>query len=350
MRLPCKTGPSLTTSIALLLLLSTSIGAQGLPPLTTNADDNAPAKTAANSASKATPKPGTDTAKAQASSTDAAPTALPALQTSDDVPSGLPTRKGQKAPTPTVPPTANAPYMKKSNLPEGTVFICVGAALAFVGLVVLAWRGLVAWSLHRSVRKAAMAQSAQYTQLGDAKSRSKAPGTPFYSQGAGSTLSLDHLAASTKAGSKTQTARSSLFFSPTAGAGMQNPGNRGSGYLPAGYYAAGNAAAGGGAGMTHLGGGSPMPGHGAHSKRYSRARSAGPSPPGTPSSLPPSRGAEVAYGRPSTAGLSTQASTSTLNLSTAPQGRAPSAYLDDLFEGHSSVAPSSQDHSRRDRR
>ncbi|KAL9603340.1 MAG: hypothetical protein Q9219_001202 [cf. Caloplaca sp. 3 TL-2023] len=322
----------------LLLLLSTSIAAQGLPPLTSNANDDTPPKTSA--ASKAAAKPTAnadkDTVKAKASNSDAAPTALPALKTSADVPSGLPTMKGQKAPTPTVPPTANAPYMQKSNLPEGTVFICVGAGLAFIGLVVLAWRGLVAWSLHRSVRKAATAQSNQYSQLGDAKSKSKTPGTPFYSQGPGSTLSLDRLAASSKGGSKTHTARSSLFFSPTAGSGMQNPSNRASGYLPAGYYAAGNAAAGGGSPMTHLGGENPMTGSGAHNNRYSRSRSAGPSPPGSPS-LPSSRGAEVAYGRPSTAGLSTQASASTLNMSTAPEGRAPSAYLEDLFEGHSSM-------------
>lgn len=344
-----RAGPSWTTSISLLLLLSTSLAAQGLPPLTSNAADTVPSTTAADPASKPTAKAKQDTAKDKPSSSDAAPTALPAHQTSDDVPSGLPTRKGQKAPVPTVPPTANAPYMKKSNLPEGTVFICVGAVLAFVGLVVLAWRGLVAWSLHRSVRKAAIAQSTQYTQLGDAKSKSKAPGTPFYSQGPGSTLSMDHLAATSKGGSKANTARSSLFFSPTAGAGMQTPGNRGSGYLPAGYYAAGSAAAGGGSGMTHLGGGSPMSGPGAQNKRHSRARSAGPSPPGTPS-LPPSRGAEVAYGRPSTAGLSTEASGSTLNLSTAPEGRAPSAYLEDLFEDHSSVAPNPHEQPRRDRR
>lgn len=332
------------TSIAFLLLLSTSIAAQGLPRLTSNAAETAAPKTTAQSA----PKP-TSTAKNKPSTTDAAPTALPALETSNGVPSGLATRKGQKAPVPTVPPTANAPYMRKSTVPEGTVFICVGAALAFVGLVVLGWRGLVAWSLHRSVRRAAMAQSAQYTQLGDAKSKSRAPGTPFYSQGPGSNLSLERLAVTSKGGSKSNTARSSLFFSPTAGAGMKTPGNRGSGYLPAGYYAAGNAAAGGGSGMTHLGGASPMSGQ---NKRYSRARSAGPSPPASPGtpSLTPSRGAEVAYGRPSTAGLSTQASTSTLNLSTAPQGRAPSAYLEDLFEDHSSLAPTSRDHSRRERR
>ncbi len=224
--------------------------------------------------------------------------------------------------------------MQKSNLPEGTVFICVGAALGFIALVVLAWRGLVAWSLHRSVRRAAIAQSSKYG--GETKKgRYKPPPSQFYSTGPGSTLSLDHLASS-RGGSKTNTpSRGSLFFSPTAGAGMQTPGNRGSGYLPAGYYAAGNAAAGGGTGMTHLGGGNPTslgtlrP----KSPRYSRAQSVGPSPPISPG-LSPNRSGEAAYGRPSTAGLSTQASTSTLNLSAPPQGRAPSAYLEDLFENH----------------
>ncbi len=224
--------------------------------------------------------------------------------------------------------------MQKSNLPEGTVFICVGAALGFIALVVLAWRGLVTWSLHRSVQRAAIAQSSKYgseTKKGGYKN----PPAQFYSAGPGSTLSLDHLTSS-RGGSKTHTpARGSLFFSPTAGAGMQTPGNRGSGYLPAGYYAAGNAAAGGGAGMTHLGGGNSISLGNLRPKshRYSRTQSVGPSPPVSPG-LPPSRSGEVAHGRPSTAGLSTQASTSTLNLSAPPQGRAPSAYLEDLFENH----------------
>ncbi|KAL8803199.1 MAG: hypothetical protein Q9182_003300 [Xanthomendoza sp. 2 TL-2023] len=315
-------------------LFSTFALAQNLPSLT---DDDRPTTNLANTkaASKPTAQAETNTPNVNA----AKPTALPAI-TSDDGPTGLPTRKGVKAPVPTVPPTAGAPYMQKSTVPEGTVFICVGAGLAFIGLVVLAWRGLVAWSLHRSVRKAAMAPSVQYSQLGDAKNKSKAPGTPFYSQGPGSTLSLDHLTATSKGGSKTHTARSSLFFSPTAGSGMQTPGNRGSGYLPAGYYAAG-----GGSGMTHVEGRSPLAGIREQDRRHSRARSAGPSPPGTPSLPPSSRGAEVGY-RPSTAGLSTQASTSTLNLSTAAQGRAPSAYLDDLFEDHSVAGHYSQGQSR----
>ena len=323
---------ALSSSVLPLLLLSlfiTVAGTQNLPALTDDATDNRPTTNLANT--RATSRPTVQAETNSAENNDARPTALPEISDQEDSPA-LPTRKGVKAPVPTVPPTAEAPYMQKSTLPEGTVFICVGAGLAFIGLVVLAWRGLVAWSLHRSVRKAAMAPSVQYSQLRDTKSKSKVPGTPYYSQGAGSNASLDRLTALSKGGSKTNTARSSLFFSPTAGSGMQTPGNRGSGYLPAGYYAPGNAGAGGGAGMTQVEGRSPLSGQREQNRRYSRARSAGPSPPGTPGSLrPSSRGAEVGY-RPSTAGLSTQASTSTLNLSTAPQGRAPSAYLEDLFD------------------
>lgn len=112
---------------------------------------------------------------------------------------------------------------------------------------------------------------------------------------------------------------------------MQVPTKRGSGYLPAGYYAAGNSTPGGGMGMTHIGGGGT--GLGNPNSRYSRARSTGPSPPHSPS-LPPSRGYDGGLGRPSTAGLSMHTSNSSLNLSVPPQGRAPSAYLEDLFESH----------------
>ncbi|PIG84868.1 hypothetical protein AARAC_001276 [Aspergillus arachidicola] len=47
-------------------------------------------------------------------------------------------------PVVTVPPLADAPYMQTSDTPEGTVFIAVGAVLGFVGLALLAWRGMVA--------------------------------------------------------------------------------------------------------------------------------------------------------------------------------------------------------------
>lgn len=280
---------------------------------------------------------------------------LPGLTTSsssdsddlDGLLTGLPKLPGDDYPPPTVPPTANAPFMqRKSSLPEGTVFIAVGAVLGFMALVVITWRGLVAWSLHRSVRRAALIQSAKYNNGGGrgikvSKHSHRASKARYYNSGPGSTLSLEHLGASGRGGRKsTNVARESLFFSPTASPGMHNQGNRGSGYLPAGYYAAGASAPGAGPGMSHLNENRSsfsnlvQPSHG-----YSRARSLGPSPPGTPSS-PPSRGGEIGARRPSVAGggLTMQASNSSLNLSVAPQSRAPSAYLDDLFESHQPAA------------
>lgn len=280
-------------------------------------------------------------------------TSLGASKTEKAALSGFPKLDQDKYPDPTVPPTADAPFMQKSNLPDGTVFICVGAALGFVGFLVIAWRGLVAWSLHRSVKKAAIAQSAKYSRVGDPRAHPGKTKGPYFNPGPGSTMSLDQLGAlgaSGKAGAKHQSGHGSLFFSPTAGAGMQNAGNRGSGYLPAGYYAAGNnAAPGGGAGMSHLGAGNAgigLSNLGPQTHRYSRARSTGPTPPASPS-LPPSRGGESTYGgRLSTAGLTANASNSSLNLTVPPEGRAPSAYLEDLFENHPPGTPPPEEHRR----
>lgn len=278
-------------------------------------------------------------------------TSLPKITTSSTSGSGglitgLPKLAQDDYPPPTVPPTANAPFMQKSTLPEGTVFIGVGAFLGFVALIVIAWRGLVAWSIHRSVRRAALAQSSKYRREKPMHTRSHS-NAPLYNSHLGSNLSFDQLRANGKARNQSNNPRESLFFSPTAGGGLQGPAKRGSGYLPAGYYAAGNAAPGGGMGMTHIGGGGS--GLGNQNHRYSRARSTGPSPPRSPSlppSLPPSRGNDLGMGRPSTAGLSMHASNSSLNLSIPPQGRAPSAYLDDLFESHPTAPDSGTDRRR----
>lgn len=327
----------------------------GLPALTDTAGANQPdvlISTAATS-TKAAAKTSADASSA-ATTAEAASSKTVKLQGlttssqslgSDGLITGLPKLAGDDYPPPAVPPTAGAPFMQKSNLPEGTVFICVGAGIAFIALIILAWRGLVAWSLRRSVRRAAMSQSSKYAFTSDSKrrySQGKPLASPFYTPGPGSTLSLDQLKPSSKgASSKTHSAHGSLFFSPTAGAGMHTPANRGSGYLPAGYYAAGTSAPGGGAGMSHIGNNNGIslstltPG-GGQNKPYSRARSIGPSPPASPSLAPSSRGTDL---RPNTANLSTTAlagaassSSLNLNLHTAPQSRAPSAYLEDLFE------------------
>ncbi|KAJ5628219.1 hypothetical protein N7490_010447 [Penicillium lividum] len=227
----------------------------------------------------------------------------------------------------TIPPTAGAPYMQTSNTPEGTVFIAVGAILGFIGLAVLAWRGMVAWSVNRSVRRAAMAQSAESKRLlrGSRKKRS----TAVYSAAPAMDVSLDKLGTATRASYKpsqrVSSNSSALFYSPTAGGGggshpsINTPaGNRNSNYLPAGFYAAA---------------GSSTPVRDSVNPGY---------PPSSPS-LPPTGGYHDAphNARHSHAG----ASTSSLNLNQAPGGRAPSAYLEDLFESHTS--PRDTDSSRR---
>lgn len=373
--------------VGLLLAVAPSAVAQGnnLPNLSSlsqpdgqgeqSATSAPPASSARSQQSSARQSAQTQTDRPQSSS----PTtnnAFPTVTQGNGIHlSGLPTLAGVGIPDQKVPDTAAAPFMQKSDLPDGTVFICVGAILAFFGAAVLAWRGLVAWSLHRSVKRAATAQN-----LADIKAMSAVPGKKrgmYNVVGANSTMSLDHLAAAPIGSSKGMKpfaqapggtppkSQSSLFFSPTAGgaAGLRDSvANRSSSYLPAGYYASGTAAPAAGSPMTHIGG------HGQNlsvnslatpGNRFS-ARS-GVSPPHSPS-LPPSRGYDRAppsrdglsvYNRNSVATLGTPGNTrsgvygqghddmSQLSLnvpggSSVAGGRAPSAYLEDLFENHGS--------------
>ncbi|KAL3418219.1 Vacuolar membrane protein [Phlyctema vagabunda] len=252
-----------------------------------------------------------------------------------NLPSGLPKLSGGYTVIPaSVPPTNNAPYMQVSSLPEGTVFIIVGSILGFFGMSVLLWRGLVAWSLHRSVKRANMQQ---YMPV-DAKSQFRTPAAPFYKYtDRDSTISLSGLGKGGKKSGRPQSgtmpaaSASSLFFSPTAGV-SNTPGNRGSNYLPAGYYAAGASAPGNGQGTTNVSPGpyqsnislsnlEPRPA----SQGYSRTVS---SPPGSPGYHP-----HHAYG----------ASGSSLNLNQPPgEQRTPSVYLDDLFDGSGPPPPPPQ--------
>lgn len=311
-----------------------------LPALTDTRGANAPAQaTTAPSSKAAASKP----AKASASSGVASSNgdALPTLSSSSSsnlagLQTDLPKLDGDNYPPAAVPPTANAPFMQKSNLPEGTVFICVGAALAFIALTILAWRGIVAWSLHRSVRRSAMAQSSKYTYIGDAKSSTRGGpnshrGSKLVSPFAGSTLTLDQFPPSSTGGKGAKSplsapaSRNSLFFSPTAShtAGNSTPSsNRASAYLPAGYYASN-------APSTHT---QPQPGISMStlapgSNRHSRhSRSFDPSPP------PSSRGERLSTG----GGLGSNMNLSTTALAGGQgggsEGRAPSAFLEDLFE------------------
>ncbi|KAJ9662326.1 hypothetical protein H2198_001460 [Neophaeococcomyces mojaviensis] len=116
-----------------------------------------------------------------ASSTSASASSLsdaPSL-TSGNVPklSDLPTLSGYYSyPPPTVPPTSNAPYLRKTNLPENFVFIVVGATIAFVALVIIVWRVFTSWSINRRFQRheggfAGRHGNAAYTPLADIKQK-----------------------------------------------------------------------------------------------------------------------------------------------------------------------------------
>lgn len=272
--------------------------------------------------------------------------------------------------------------MQKSSLPEGTMFICIGAILGFLGFCVLAWRAMIAYTINRSVKRAALAS----IMASDAKAPAwfaggtpmkKGPGGKMYKQPTdASSLSLEALTANGKkldshrvsvAPTRKEQKRdpSGLFFSPTAsGLGMSNaphmaamganPGARNSTYLPAGYYASPAAQATAGAANSNLGGPAPL---------YSRTtppESPGARPASTylraPSSRDPSRnraswaantpnrnsapllipnynsgGSQPLYAQPSTSSLAVGVGNGDENL---PGSRAPSTYFDDLLHEH----------------
>lgn len=349
--------PLLTSALA-ISFLAMSVSAQSttdLPDLATATATTA--STAANTGAAATNtgSSNTGTTSAAASSTgvvitgsgtsgqaSTAPVITGTTASNDGALTGLPTLSGgYVVVAPSVPPTANAPYMQTSNLPEGTVFIVVGAILGFMAMSVLLWRGLVAWSLHRSVKRAANMQN-----MTDTKEHFRTPAAPFYKSYSDheSTMSLTNLTpkGAAKGGKKSQRPRtgdgnvpSNLFFSPTAttsGAGLATTGNnRNSSYLPAGYYASGAAAPANGAGHVSIGGHVPsisLSNLGHQSMGYSRARSMGPSPPDSPG---------YSVDRASRYG----GSSSTLNLNAAYGGqeRVPSAYLEDLMNDTAPLPP-----------
>ncbi|KAL4893357.1 hypothetical protein BDV59DRAFT_29986 [Aspergillus ambiguus] len=307
---------------------------------TTAADTTAAETTAETTAARTTAETTAETSAATTAETTAETTGFTAT-TSESTTSESTTesttsttRSSNLVPVVTVPPVGDAPYMQKSDTPEGTVFIAVGAVLGFLGFAVLAWRGLVAWSVNRSVRRAALMHSSETKGL----LRSKKKRSTVHTHASMPAVSLEKLSSNKRGSyanprsSKVPSSSSGLFFSPTAG--MHTSGNRGSSYLPAGYYAAGNAAAGSHQSMQFSS--SDLPGLGPQSQGYVRTRS-GPSPPGTPTHEPsPHHAARQSY---------VGGSTSSLNLSSPPpQGRTPSAYLEDLFENH---APKHNRDSRR---
>lgn len=356
----------------------------------TTSDSTSSTRSAASTTAAAatTDDASSSTTSASSSTRSSATTTLGNTATSVRSLTGLPTLAGAGIPTVIVPNLSSAPFMQKSTYPEGTVFICVAAILGFLGMCILAWRAMIAYSLHRSVKKAAMAQSMSDSKTMRGPGSTYGPGGAMYNAvGHGSTLSLDHLKSSHGASKspleKTRfvPSQSSLFFSPTA----DNPnrvshysisGNRSSTYLPAGYYAAGNSALSPTANnfgnprtrsmysQHHLGSSPPEspglppssrdgPSHIPHSPLESRHPSNSynnalyPRPPG-------SRGNDSSAGaRSSVAGtVAGGNSTSTINLTAPPQGRAPSAYLEDLFENGTDLPGPAPDHytPRRGRR
>lgn len=241
-----------------------------------------------------------------------------------------------------VPDTRNAPYMQVSDVPQGTVFIAVGAILGAFLLGLMLWRLISAWALQRNVKRAAAAGGQDTKKLLNFRAPDVPMGMYKYSdRDKESTLSLAKLAKSpnkggrpgTGGGGPASTPHQSLFFSPTAGnaggTSLLNPAsNRGSAYLPSGYYAAGAAAPGNGTGMAHIGGAGMLGGLAPQMAGYSRTRSMGTTPPDSPGM--------GAVDRRMGDGV---VSTSTLDLNRVPQGRAPSAYLEDLFDQDPSQFP-----------
>lgn len=338
----------------------------------TTQDSKTPAQTLSNA-------PQLTSASSRAGNTFAATGSL----TQDPVHlTGLPTIAGAGIPTLVIPYTANAPYMKKSSLPEGTFFIAVGATLAFLGACVLLWRGLVAWSINRGVKRTALAsmqhsekpRSSSYwggsTNHGyNRVSNSGGKGSLYKDLGGYSNVSLDNLTSAGKpikphfreSVSERNTSSNApppnLFFSPTAQAAHQRDSYRSSGYMPSGYYASPNSQAAGGNTSTTIGTGGLAPGY-TNTQRHSTALSSGPSPPPSPGLPPQSRGSGTTYRNtlssrdglrgptregPNSARNSTylydQPSSSSLmvggaSTSDLPGSRTPSAYLEDVFENH----------------
>ncbi|KAI0852256.1 hypothetical protein F5Y00DRAFT_192015 [Daldinia vernicosa] len=260
------------------------------------------------------------------SSTDTPPPITTSTSSDDDGP--LPTIPGSYSyPAPSVPPTNNAPFMQPSSVPEGTVFIAVGAILGAFGVAVLIWRAVVACLLHRSVKKAALAQ-----QLANDKATFPSQPPPFYkyTDQEASSASLGNggsgrgVRRTTRGPIPSQTpSQSNLFFSPTAPT-TAGGGNRESRFLPSGFYAAGA--------------GSPQ-GH-SHNisltnlrpDSHGHPRPLGHTPPESPSLAP--RGALAPR----------NVSASSLNLNRPPSGRAPSAFLEDLLDDPKNQYPPPSHH------
>ncbi|KAI1864809.1 hypothetical protein JX265_004183 [Neoarthrinium moseri] len=312
--------------LSTLALLAATAIAQTTTAANTDAETTKATTTAANTETDEETTAATETTKVPALTSAATTTTTKAATTTAaantrTVPT-LPTSAGAVTsfPAPSVPPTNDAPFMQKSSMPEGTVFIAVGAIMGAFGVAILIWRAVVACLLHRSVKRAALAQHMANDKMAIPGAP---PAAPFYKY-------TDHesqgsLGAAAAAGGRgvrrTQRgpipsatpSQTNLFFSPTA-ANTGNGGNRSSTFLPSGFYAAGQ--------------GAPQQGHD-HAISLTNLR-------------PESRGfaRHSVHSPPESPGLTPRndprrhphMSTSSLNLNQVPTGRAPSMYLEDLLD------------------
>ncbi|KAK7966176.1 CSI2 protein-like protein [Apiospora aurea] len=345
-----RSRPSLKRALLLstfALLAATVVAQPQQPPATNNAPAPAPAPTTAADAkptTAATTEAQTDaTTKADLPplTTEKKTTATTSPTTADNKPKLSTTSPGKNMPTlptlpgsysyppPAVPDTRNAPFMRQSTLPQGTFFIIVGSILAAIGVAVLVWRAVVACLLHRSVKRAALAQHLANDKAGiPGAGVASTTAPPFYKYtDQNSAGSLGAINASAGRGVRRTTrgpvpsstpSQTNLFFSPTAPGGTQ-AGNRSSTFLPSGFYAAGQ--------------GAPQ-----QSSRQSIHNSISMSdlrPDSRGLARPESRG----LGRPTESpGLAPRPdprrniSTSSVNMARPTSQRAPSMFLDDLLD------------------
>jgi hypothetical protein len=256
--------------------------------------------------------------------------APPAAATSsaNDNPGAVPTY----AP-PTIPPTADAPFMQKSSLPQGTVFIGTGAVLGGLLALVVLWRAWVAWSIRRSMKRASRGYVSLVHQvpppptLLDNGVQLLKRSNPFYKQPAdGSTISMKPLRSDEQHELRAQAQakgpdKRSLFFSPTASSGLHSTtlgGRSGSDYLPSGYYAAGG-------------------GDRVHSRAFAMDELAGsregsPGHPRPRSQSPAPLVPEIARDEEIRLAARHHSQQGISNPSSRAGSRAPSAYLEDLFD------------------
>lgn len=352
-----RSRPSLKRALLLstLALFAATVVAQPQPQQPTTDGNNAPAPTTdakpttAAAATDATTKETTQPTTEAKTTADLPPlttektTATTSPTTADNKPKLSTTSPGKNMPTlptlpgsysyppPAVPDTRNAPFMHQSTLPQGTFFIIVGSILAFIGVAVLVWRAVVACLLHRSVKRAALAQHLANDKAGIPGAGMASNPGPFYKYSdQNSAGSLGAINASAGRGVRRTTrgpipsstpSQTNLFFSPTAPGGTQ-AGNRSSTFLPSGFYAAGQGAA----------QGSRQSIHNSISMSDLRPDSRG-------MGRPDSRG----LARPESRGLGRPAESPGLavrpeqrrNISTGSAGmgqRAPSMFLDDLLD------------------